>query len=168
MNLFSENLKRLQAHDPALAKRVSAANKTETVQVALSKDGHPVPRIGSVSLHSTYRPKEEAERMVSEFVVKEGLQTIIYGLGFGYHVEEMLKKVSSPVTVVEPSMEIFRAFFRGMVGLLSIMSGEGETNFVRDPNNSKWITEVNTGEWPTLSSRIPCIFRFHNKNQRFF
>ena len=110
MNLFSENLKRLQAHDPALAKRVSAAKKSETVQVALSKDGHPVPRIGSVSLHSTYRPKEEAVRAVSEFVAKEGLQTIIYGLGFGYHVEEILKNFSGPVSVVEPSMEIFRAF----------------------------------------------------------
>ena len=110
MNLFSENLKRLQAHDPALAKRVSAAKKTETVQVALSKDGHPVPRIGSVSLHSTYRPKEEAEKIVSGFVAKGDLQNIIYGLGFGYHVQAMLEKISGPVTVIEPSMEIFQAF----------------------------------------------------------
>lgn len=110
MNLFSENLKRLQAHDPALAKRVVAAKITETVQVALSKDGHPVPRVGSVSLHSTYRPKEEAVRMVSGVVAKEGCENVIFGLGFGYHVEAMLEKVSGPVTVVEPSMEIFQAF----------------------------------------------------------
>ncbi len=110
MNLFKENLKRLQAHDPALAKRVLAAKITETVQVALSKDGHPVPRIGSVSLHSTYRPKEEAERAVAEFVFKGGVDDVVFGLGFGYHVEALLEKISGPVTVVEPSMAIFQAF----------------------------------------------------------
>ncbi len=110
MNLFGENLKRLQAQDPALAKRVLAAKKTETVQVVLAKDGHPVPRVGNVSLHSTYRPKEEAFRAVSEFVVREGFESVIFGLGFGYHVEAVLEKFSGRVTVIEPSMEIFQAF----------------------------------------------------------
>jgi spore maturation protein CgeB len=110
MNLFDENLKRLQAHDPALAGRVLAAKKTQTVQVAPAKDGHPVPRIGNISLHSTYRPKEEAVRAISEFVVQEGFRNVIFGLGFGYHVEAMLEKFPGPVTVVEPSMEIFQAF----------------------------------------------------------
>lgn len=110
MNLFEENLKLLQKHEPALAKRVRAAKKTETVQVILSKDGHPVPRIGNVSLHSTYRPKEEALRAVSEFVAQKEFQNVIFGLGFGYHVTAMLEKFSGQVTVVEPSMEIFQAF----------------------------------------------------------
>jgi len=110
MNLFEENLKQLQAHDPALAKRVRAAKKTETVQIVLAKDGHPVPRIGNVSLHSTYRPKEEALRAVSEFVAQEDFQNVIFGLGFGYHVTALLEKFPGRVTVVEPSMEIFQAF----------------------------------------------------------
>ena len=110
MNLFRENFERLEAHDPVLADRVRAAKITQTVQVASSKDGHPVPRLGSVSLHSSYRPKEEAQRAVSEFAAKAGLETIIYGLGFGYHVDAMLEKNSGPVTVIEPSMEIFQAF----------------------------------------------------------
>ena len=92
MNLFSENLKRLQVHDPALAKRVLAAKKTETVQIVLAKDGHPVPRIGNVSLHSTYRPKEEALRAISEFVAQEDFGNVIFGLGFGYHVTALLEK----------------------------------------------------------------------------
>ena len=110
MNLFEENLKQLQAHDPALAKRVRAAKKTETVQVILAKDGHPVPRVGNVSLHSTYRPMEEALRAVSEFVAQEDFQNVIFGLGFGYHVTAMLEKFPGRVTVIEPSMEIFQAF----------------------------------------------------------
>lgn len=110
MNLFEENLKRLQAHDPALAKRVSAARKSETVQVVFAKDDLPIPQVGNVSLHSTYRPKEEAERAVSEFTAQAGLTSVIYGLGFGYHVEAMLEKNSRSVIVIEPSMEIFKAF----------------------------------------------------------
>ena len=143
MNLFSENLKRLQAHDPALAKRVSATKKAETVQVTLSKDGHPVPRIGSVSLHSTYRPKEEAERMVSEFVAKVGLQTVIFGLGFGYHVIEMLKKFSAPVTVVEPSMEIFRAF----LSAIDLQPFLPRTRFLIAQPVPKICARTNPGSW---------------------
>jgi spore maturation protein CgeB len=111
MNLFEDNLRRLQLHDPVLAERVLAAKKTDTVQVVVAKDGHPVPRTGSVSLHSTYRPRDEALRSVSEFAAQDGLQNVVYGLGFGYHVEEMLKRFpSSPVTVIEPSMAMFQAF----------------------------------------------------------
>ena len=110
MNLFDENLERLRSHDPVLAQRVSAADIPETVQVLPAKDGCPVPRIGNISLHSTYRPKEEAARAVSEFNAQPGLDSVIYGLGFGYHVTAMLEKFPGQVTVIEPSMGIFKAF----------------------------------------------------------
>jgi spore maturation protein CgeB len=110
VNLFSENLKRLQAHDPALAKRVMAVKTTETVQVTLAKDGCAVPRVGKISLHSVYRPREEAQRAVSDFAGDEDSESVIYGLGFGYHVQAMLENWPGRVTVVEPSMEIFQAF----------------------------------------------------------
>ncbi len=114
MSLFRKNIKQLQAHDAPLAKRVLAAKKTEAVQVAMSKDGFPVPRVGNLSLHSAYRPKEEAVRAVSEFCAQAGLPSVIYGLGFGYHVGSILEKSSGPVTVVEPSMEMFQAFLHSV------------------------------------------------------
>jgi len=143
MNLFGENLKRLQAHDPALAKRVSATRKTETVQVVLSKDGRPVPRIGSVSLHSTYRPKDEAMKAVSEFVAREGLHTIIYGLGFGYHIEAMLEKISGAVTVIEPSMEIFQAFLAAM----DLQPFLPRTRFLIAQPTPKILARTDPGNW---------------------
>jgi spore maturation protein CgeB len=111
VSLFSENLKLLRGHDPALARRVERVSRLDTVQVMASKDGNPIPRVGSVTLHSTYRPKEEAARAVSEFVYRGGFQNVVYGLGFGYHVEEMLNRYfSGEVTIIEPSLEIFHAF----------------------------------------------------------
>ena len=111
LNLYKENLQLLRDHDPALADRVENMDKSDAVQVLPSKDGHPVPRIGSVSLHSTYRPREEAARAVSEHVCNDELLHVIYGLGFGYHVAAILERFApGSVTVIEPSMEIFHAF----------------------------------------------------------
>lgn len=113
MDKFEENIKLLRDHDPALARRVESVGNSESVHVSLSKDGLPVARLGSVSLHSAYRPREEAVRAVSGHVCCGGDESlnVIYGLGFGYHVEEMLKRFpSGAVTVIEPAMEIFRAF----------------------------------------------------------
>jgi spore maturation protein CgeB len=146
MNLFSENLKSLQTHDPALAKRVLAAKKPESVQVVASKDGHPVPRLGSVSLHSTYRPKEEAVKAVSEFVPREGSQNIIFGLGFGYHVEEVLNKISGSVTVVEPSMEIFQAFLAS----IDLQTFLPRTRFLIAEPPPKILARLAPGDWNLL------------------
>lgn len=111
MNLFNENLKLLRDHDPALAHRIESTKNSDAVQVIVSKDGHPVPRVGNVNLHSTYRPKDEAVRAVSDFTVKGGLQNVVYGLGFGYHVAELLNRYySRSITVIEPSLELFHAF----------------------------------------------------------
>ncbi len=110
MNLFDKNLNFLRGHDPVLARKVEAFQPSGAVQVVNSKDGHPVPQVESVSLHSTYRPVEEAVRLLSAFALREGETSVIYGLGFGYHALEMLKRGSGPVTVIEPSMEMFHAF----------------------------------------------------------
>lgn len=111
MSLFNENLKLLRDHDLALALRVKRVKSLDAIQVIVAKDGNPIPRVEAVTLHSTYRPKEEAARAVSVFEVKGGLQNVVYGLGFGYHVAELLNRYySRSITVIEPSLELFHAF----------------------------------------------------------
>jgi spore maturation protein CgeB len=152
VNLFSENLNQLQAHDPVLAKRVSASKKLETVEVILAKDGCPVPRIANVSLHSAYRPKEEALRAVSEHAVQEGLESVVYGLGFGYHVTALLEKVSGQVTVVEPSMEIFRAFLSS----IDLQPFFPRTRFLIAEPMPKFLARNDSASW-NIFRHIPSV-----------
>ena len=154
MNLFSENLIRLQACDPALAKRVSASNNPETVQIILAKDGCLVPRIGNVSLHSAYRPKEEALRAVSEIGAHEGLESVVFGLGFGYHVTAMLEKFPGRVTVVEPSMEIFQAFLSS----IDLQSFLPRTRFLIAEPTPKILARNDSANWN--------IFRYRSEERR--
>ena len=108
MDLFEKNLKLLQKHDPALANRVKRHGPPENVRVNLSKEGLPVPQIAGTSLHSQYHPVKEAEQLTRGFEYDENSRTVVFGLGFGYHVLPLLEK--GEVTVIEPLMTIFRAF----------------------------------------------------------
>jgi spore maturation protein CgeB len=108
MDLFEKNLKLFQKHDPALANRVMRHGPPENVRVILSKEGLPVPQIAGTSLHSQYYPVKEADQLTRGFKYDENSRTIVFGLGFGYHVLPLLQK--GEVTVIEPLMKIFRAF----------------------------------------------------------
>ena len=100
MDLFEKNLKLLQKHDPALASRVKRHGPPENVSVSLSKEGLPVPQIAGTSLHSQYHPVKEAEQLTRGFEYDENSRTVVFGLGFGYHVLPLLENCE--VTVIEP------------------------------------------------------------------
>jgi len=110
MSHFQKNIEILKAMDPALARRVSAEPLMETIRVSPSKKGPPVPRFNSVYLHSSYDPVNEAHRLVSDFKPEPGKPVCVLGLALGYHLQEILNKVSGDIYVVEPRIEIFRAF----------------------------------------------------------
>ena len=111
MELFNKNLELLRSSQPGLASRLEREPKQNVVQIALSKDGNPIPQIGSVSLHSNYYPLKEAIDGLSEYCLEDPQVPVVYGLGFGYHVLEILKRYhSSEVLVIEPVMSIFQSF----------------------------------------------------------
>ena len=111
MELFNKNLELLRSSQPGLASRLEREPKQNVVQIALSKDGNPIPQIGSVSLHSNYYPLKEAIDGLSEYWLEDQQVPVVYGLGFGYHVLEILKRYhSSEVLVIEPVMSIFQSF----------------------------------------------------------
>jgi spore maturation protein CgeB len=94
-----------------LASRLERAPKQNVVRSVLSKDGSPIPQIGPVSLHSNYYPLKEAIDGLSEYCLEEQQVPVVYGLGFGYHVLEILKRYhGSEVLVIEPVMSIFQSF----------------------------------------------------------
>lgn len=110
MDLFKENLALLNSHDPSLARRVGGIPFPENVTVMSARSGAPVPQIQSVYLHSSYEPVQEAKKEASRFQAKPGFQTVVHGLGFGYHVLQLLRDHSGEMIVIEPLMTLFRAF----------------------------------------------------------
>ena len=111
MELFNKNLELLRSSQPGLASRLEREPKQNVVRIVLSKDGNPIPQIGSVSLHSNYYPLKEAIDGLSEYCLEEQQVPVVYGLGFGYHVLEILKRYhGSEVLVIEPVMSIFQSF----------------------------------------------------------
>ena len=111
MELFNKNLELLRSSQPGLASRLEREPKQNIVRIVLSKDGNPIPQIGSVSLHSNYYPLKEAIDGLSEYCLEEQQVPVVYGLGFGYHVLEILKRYhGSEVLVIEPVMSIFQSF----------------------------------------------------------
>ena len=113
MNLYKKNLALLKVTQPSLAKRVELEPLQKIVKVVMSKDGNPIPKIGSISLHSTYNPFKEASDSLLNFNFNNIDQPVIYGLGFGYHVLEVLKRTRHKgILVIEPLMAIFHRNFR--------------------------------------------------------
>ena len=111
MELFNKNLELLRSSQPGLASRLEREPKQNIVRIVLSKDGSPIPQIGPVSLHSNYYPLKEAIDGLSEYCLEEQQVPVVYGLGFGYHVLEILKRYhGSEVLVIEPVMSIFQSF----------------------------------------------------------
>ena len=111
MELFNKNLELLRSSQPDLASRLEREPKQNVVRIVLSKDGSPIPQIGPVSLHSNYYPLKEAIDGLSEYCLEEQQVPVVYGLGFGYHVLEILKRYhGSEVLVIEPVMSIFQSF----------------------------------------------------------
>ncbi|MBI4382930.1 MAG: glycosyltransferase [Nitrospinae bacterium] len=110
MNLFEKNIKLLRGHDPELARRASETCSSADIVAVAAKNGMPVPQVRSILLHSSYDPGREAQKTVSGFVPDNGRRTVVFGLGFGYHVLELLKMQSGGICVIEPSLSLFRAF----------------------------------------------------------
>ena len=110
MDFFDQNLKHLREYDPELAERVALQPFPENVNVISAKDGFPVPKIAGVTLHSQYRPLEEGQKTTADFVLNPERKTVVYGLGFGYHIQALLQKCPGELIVVEPLMTLFRAY----------------------------------------------------------
>lgn len=67
-----------------------------------------------ILLHSAYDPIQEANRIVEDFDFTQYSSLFVFGLGLGYHVLEILKRVGSQtvVYIVEPDWNIIAAAAR--------------------------------------------------------
>lgn len=84
-------------------------------EVKTSRTEQKVPVVNGVHLHSIYNPAKEAENLVTAQI--EGLKTknevLILGLGFAYHVNAIIDKLSEfhgddfKIIVIEPNVHVY-------------------------------------------------------------
>jgi len=65
---------------------------------------------GGIALHSRYDPVHEAEKFIQQFSTQESAHYLVLGLGLGYHVLELIRRIPShsQVVVVEADPALFR------------------------------------------------------------
>lgn len=92
--------------------------RSSNYQIEISRNGQKVPVVNGVYLHSIYNPTKEAEAFATEHEEKlvSKNHVLILGLGFGYHVLEIEKKLQQfhgenyKIIVLEPSAQIVNDF----------------------------------------------------------
>jgi spore maturation protein CgeB len=113
-NYLELNLQRLFSHDRATTEALRTAFRPQALEIRYSKDGLPVPVVNHKCLHSPYDPQVESRKWVASLKLPEADYTCIVlgGLGFAYHLSELLK-IFPPdrITVVEPNLELAAAAF---------------------------------------------------------
>lgn len=89
-------------------------NQIKTYEIKTAKTGEKVPVVNEVHLHSIYNPMKEAESIASKHLnnIKAKKNILILGLGFGYHVQEIVRIAREShgdnfkVIVIEPNLKV--------------------------------------------------------------
>lgn len=114
MNKFEMNLSFLKRFDWIDCSVVENADDS-SIEIVLNKNKEAVPRVVSggnkLFLHSKFAPEKEADRFVSDVEFENYNLFIVFGFGFAYHIERILKLApkNSHVLVIEKSFELLKA-----------------------------------------------------------
>ncbi len=114
-SILVENLAALWGTDPALAERVEHITPSGRIEISATKSGDSTVSVKiasgrGLSLHSKYAPKDEASKLVDKVTDVDGLAYFVLGFGLGYHVHELLSRISKSarVWIIEPDIELLR------------------------------------------------------------
>ncbi len=126
MDYFEKNIAVVKKIDPILFKRLLSPSLSglnlNFESIALKVDSIPSFKINGITVHSLYNPISEGKKWamsISDRLRDENRRIIIFGLGFGYHIRELIKLLenrlgkidlhaeSNPmkISVFEPSIE---------------------------------------------------------------
>lgn len=111
MHNLRRNLALLDALSPSAAMAVAEASAPADSSVEEGPRG-PVVLVGGRRLASAYDPRAEAAALIEAADIPDVATVVVFGLGLGYHIEELLRrKPDVAVLVVEPSLELVRLAF---------------------------------------------------------
>ncbi len=89
-------------------------NQIKSYEIKTAKTGEKIPVVNEVHLHSIYNPKKEAESIASKHLngIKDKKNILILGLGFGYHISEIVKLARQyhgenfKIIYIEPNLKV--------------------------------------------------------------
>jgi hypothetical protein len=117
-SLFENNLDLLRKRHPFLSSAIAELGDAHSIAVVSARDKNKVPEVSigerRVYIHSRFAPEKEAERLISEVDTGQYDLFIVFGFGFGYHIQELLRKVrrDSTVLALEKSAPLLREAMR--------------------------------------------------------
>lgn len=117
-------------------------------------------------LNSIYRPLTEAEKWANQYEFQNlNILVIMFGMGNGLFVREMLKRLQSDATVYlyEPDITIF-LYILNNVDISDILSDKRINLFINDINDSEFeeLLQRNV-DWRMLLSQIICYHPIYDK-----
>lgn len=83
-----------------------------------TKDGYHTFRYNNngkkIYINSKYNVKNEVDMLLSNIDFSKDSLFVVYGIGMGYHIKELIKRSSSKskIFVIEPSLEILNTYLR--------------------------------------------------------
>ncbi len=124
MSFYEKNLSCLRTQNPELASAVGEIQPSASFQVLQSKTGPPILKAGNISFHSLHNPEQEARKWAehSASTMEHHPYLIVGGLGFGYHIRELMKHTRSTIVIAEPRLDILRCAMEN-VDLQDILAG---------------------------------------------
>lgn len=114
MGQYESNMSALKQRFPDLHGRAAAAADDGSIEAVETKTGGHVPAVTKegkrLFIHSKFDPAKEAERFIGEIDTSAFDLFIVFGFGFGYHIQELLKRMGgdSLVLVIEKSPLMLR------------------------------------------------------------
>jgi len=93
-------------------------NKSQLVEIKLSKNNLEVPIADGVLLHSIYDPIREAHKFTTQNapIISKNTKFLIFGSGYGYHINAIINKLKESkindfeIYVIEPNVELFNKY----------------------------------------------------------
>jgi hypothetical protein len=85
-------------------------------EIKNARNKEKIPVVNGVHLHSSYDPSKEAASFIEQHaeVLKTKNDVLVFGLGFGYHVNELARTLTSihgkkyNIVVIEPNNETYQ------------------------------------------------------------
>jgi len=125
--IAAKNIEILRQRQPNLAQKIiNHCSRPSRCGISVSSTQRGVPTVevlieseagaggnpkGNLFLHSRYDPISEAARLVDNYKMPDHTNLVVLGFGFGYHVEELLKRGNRRdiILVVEKNIDVFCA-----------------------------------------------------------
>ncbi|TKJ40275.1 hypothetical protein CEE37_08080 [candidate division LCP-89 bacterium B3_LCP] len=167
-NNLEGNLKKIAASDERLADLLRQSYDPGYPEIRTAKSGEAIPVVNKKCLHSTYNPIAEAQKWMEscDLHANDNKTYVLGGIGFGYHVDELLKIIPPErLIIVEKDPGLAAAVLanrpvgflpdkvRLLVGLSAVQSFERIIRYCASQND-----EIFFLEHPASSSLYPDFY----------